>query len=1384
MMVTMLQDAKQNSGTNPGPADTLANGHGSNDRNSVAEWPALPTPVQAVPARPARGSTLRRKLVTPARTLPPTPVPHSRKVSARKPEPAARDDSRLKSQMKELEAQHDRDISAMESAAAAAQCRHEERVQRLEEQLEAAANAAATQAVALQAELQHAREGQVRASESPPGASAAEEVLAQEMATLEAQLAAERDARRDQVEALEAELLQAQSVLAAGSLATEATSNDTSEPPVRHVTVPRVHGRFGIVIVGATENSDAKHQANGAYVQSILRPDLVAAGLCVGDRILQVDGADVRTQSYREIYRLLAARQEAVELTVQLQRASAESLLREELRMAEDVANAPEHRSITLAHTGSTPLGLRVLAYQGRVFVSGVVTGSVVDLDSRINVGDSLIACNGLAMSGRPFEDVLGMLGSLDGEAEFMVESLPALWNSALTKVWFDWTAEQAEPAELSTSGPMVQLQLPSLQNASGSYGFQLTGDTFNALGGIFVDNMLPGGVAMISGLRPYDRILAINGVSMFECSHDDAKQLIQSGTPLDINVMRLGSEQWFNLLAQTHTSEQQRVSPRGIVLTSTTNGQEVSGDIRIVQCDCRHTQQLKTNAVEWDGWGAMLQIAETNEAAGLQRNDLVLAIDGFPALSNTAAAMREHLKTIPDDGQPSIQLTVLRCEIDYGAVNGGDASDPANGLFRRSQAAGPRLSDAQPPRHAQQSQLWQQASSQRAPAVPTLSPVSEEPGADQISQFPAVDVDSILPARAEPPAKSKDSFANTTTFGAPVQVESANGLEALTPAPFYHKHFALQKHPGGTGFQMLVQETSAADQDIGPGEFFVKAILPGAPDSVKQLALGDRVVKVNGVAPTYGIDDLQSILSLSSAVELVVARQEHVPRSLFSGSALLCLSGADALEALLEVELVGGCETAFGGVFVRVPADAEASGSRIISGDRVLCIGGLSTATFTSEEAVTVLNEFMNRPEAVVEMDVGLVICRDDHFDFEGLCTEIYGQPCDPREEPSSLQYKELALQVPLASEQNLVGPITVCCVKRDGKSLGFSLAEVEVGTISALIVLAPAGTSSLEGGDRILSIGGKCMLFAGYHVCVQTLKEITDTCTIVVQRLGPKEAARYEQYQASRQRKSVESTQLKTRFSMVDPPKPLSGASLEAPLHANNTPNSRQTFYEQAPEQAAPRAPQSLGSGLGANLGVPGDTASRFTIYEDDPDGRASMNPPRGTQHEAVPVVPQITVDAVVDPGFGVPAGASAEPHTAPGQRSLVVSDDDTDDDEGGIPTLKQASGKAAATFHAPAPPPRSPGTDLSEAQDAALPSYDDHQNDQAAMAQGTATPSKKPNRWKSLFSSSKMKRSKKKGQGGGSAKSNAGNTGDSPPVPPSLPPPELGTPATAWG
>ena len=87
----------------------------------------------------------------------------------------------------------------------------------------------------------------------------------------------------------------------------------------------------------------------------------------------------------------------------------------------------------------------------------------------------------------------------------------------------------------------------------------------------------------------------------------------------------------------------------------------------------------------------------------------------------------------------------------------------------------------------------------------------------------------------------------------------------------------------------------------------------------------------------------------------------------------------------------------------------------------------------------------------------------------------------------------------------ENLVGPITVCCLSRTGSSLGFSLAEVEVGSaVSALIIINPAADSSLEGGDRILSVNGKCMLFAGISSCAQELQAVDDTSTLVVQRLG----------------------------------------------------------------------------------------------------------------------------------------------------------------------------------------------------------------------------------------------------------------------------------------
>ena len=262
----------------------------------------------------------------------------------------------------------------------------------------------------------------------------------------------------------------------------------------------------------------------------------------------------------------------------------------------------------------------------------------------------------------------------------------------------------------------------------------------------------------------------------------------------------------------------------------------------------------------------------------------------------------------------------------------------------------------------------------------------------------------------------SQPSYAITTTFGAPdtqtPAVSQDDGSESTHPSvaasideivsatesvDVYSKHFVLSKGPGG-GFGVLVNHPTSA------GVFVIKGVSPGATDAAKQLSPGDAIVRVNGEKPVGAIEELQTILGSKDVVEFDIERKKHVPMNA-TEIMLQCLSGADALEALMEVKVIGGCDTAFGGLFVHSPTTRNQQ--HVVHGDRIMSIGGHSVVTATHEEGQAIIKEFMERPYTSIEMDAAMIVGHGAEFDFDSMPHSI----TEP--EVTLLRYHELVSEL-----------------------------------------------------------------------------------------------------------------------------------------------------------------------------------------------------------------------------------------------------------------------------------------------------------------------------------------------------------------------------------
>lgn len=235
--------------------------------------------------------------------------------------------------------------------------------------------------------------------------------------------------------------------------------------------------------------------------------------LCVGDRIVEVNGYSLLTVTHDEAVQYLQSDSSGVHLVVErlFDTTSLETCL--DISFKKGLVGG-------LGFSIAGGIDDCVEENDPGVYCTNIIEGSAAHLDGRLKFGDKLLEVNGVCM-----------LNVTHGEA---VAALTADPNGVSMRV--------ARLPETDASEEIFQFDFPK---GSMGLGFSVAGGTDDAVAegdvGIYVTNISPGLAADIDGrLKVEDRLLVANGQSLANVTHAQAVKILQlNPTGVKLTVSR-----------------------------------------------------------------------------------------------------------------------------------------------------------------------------------------------------------------------------------------------------------------------------------------------------------------------------------------------------------------------------------------------------------------------------------------------------------------------------------------------------------------------------------------------------------------------------------------------------------------------------------------------------------------------------------------------------------------------------------------------------------------------------------------------------------------------------------------------------------------------------
>ncbi|XP_078693965.1 disks large homolog 1-like isoform X4 [Branchiostoma floridae x Branchiostoma belcheri] len=415
------------------------------------------------------------------------------------------------------------------------------------------------------------------------------------------------------------------------------------------------------------------------------------------------------------------------------------------------------------------------------------------------------------------------------------------------------------------------------------------------------------------------------------------------------------------------------------------------------------------------------------------------------------------------------------------------------------------------------------------------VQPVQTIQVADVAATAPPVAMAARQPVAMAPPAVKKPPplrfdvekpvVAAPVAASAPVQVNGAAD-------DWEYEEIVLERVSGGTqglGFSIAGGNDNPHIGD-DPSIYITKLIPGGAAAADGKLRVNDIIVQVNeadvsDVTHSLAVDALKKA---GSTVRLLV-RRRRVP-----------------YEAVQDIELVKGTKglgfsiaggvgnqhiPGDNGIFVTKIIDGGAAqqDSRLLVGDRLIAVNGITMENVTHEEAVSTLkstadtvmltiargpgfmNDFAVTEESVMSMPVAMSappaappVGNDVYSTVDKGKVDILDSYAGKPPEPLMVSEDETITREP-----------RTVTLKKGNTGLGFNIVGGEDGEGIFISFILAGGVADLSGelrrGDQILSVNGEDLSTATHEEAAAALKGAGDTVTIVAQ-YRPEDYNRFE--------------------------------------------------------------------------------------------------------------------------------------------------------------------------------------------------------------------------------------------------------------------------------
>ncbi|XP_038600883.1 protein scribble homolog isoform X3 [Tachyglossus aculeatus] len=348
------------------------------------------------------------------------------------------------------------------------------------------------------------------------------------------------------------------------------------------LTILRQTGGLGISIAGGKGSTPYKGDDEGIFISRVSEEGPAArAGVRVGDKLLEVNGVALRGAEHQQAVEALRGSGPAVAMTVLRERmvepenAITVTPLRPEddysprgarggLRFPLPASPSPGCQRFTAClmrdekglgfsiagGKGSTPYR----AGDGGIFISRIAEGGVAHRAGTLQVGDRVISISGVDMTEARHDQAVSLLTSSTATVALLLEresdgepGAPVRPRSPPPPAGSPLVGEvgplEASPMPRSHDPQVLEDEYPveeiCLVKAGGPLGLSIVGGSDHSSHpfginepGVFISKVLPRGLALRSGLRVGDRILAANGTDLRHATHQEAVSALLAPTP------------------------------------------------------------------------------------------------------------------------------------------------------------------------------------------------------------------------------------------------------------------------------------------------------------------------------------------------------------------------------------------------------------------------------------------------------------------------------------------------------------------------------------------------------------------------------------------------------------------------------------------------------------------------------------------------------------------------------------------------------------------------------------------------------------------------------------------------------------------------------------